>query len=90
MGRREVDFGDADAIGVAGLCGAVDPSLRPGDVVLATELRSEDGDDHPVSGQHAPRRAAAADGASCHDGNAVHGLEDPAAATSVSRSATRA
>ncbi len=43
MGRREVDFGDADAIGVAGLCGAVDPSLRPGDVVLATELRSEDG-----------------------------------------------
>jgi 4-hydroxy-3-methylbut-2-enyl diphosphate reductase len=43
MGRREVDFGDADAIGVAGLCGAVDPSLRAGDVVLATELRSEDG-----------------------------------------------
>jgi 4-hydroxy-3-methylbut-2-en-1-yl diphosphate reductase len=43
MGRREVDFGDADAIGVAGLCGAVDPSLRAGDIVLATELRSEDG-----------------------------------------------
>jgi 4-hydroxy-3-methylbut-2-enyl diphosphate reductase len=43
MGRREVDFGDADAIGVAGLCGAVDPSLRAGAVVLATELRSEDG-----------------------------------------------
>jgi 4-hydroxy-3-methylbut-2-enyl diphosphate reductase len=43
MGRRGIDFGDADAIGVAGLCGAVDPSLRPGDVVLATELRSEDG-----------------------------------------------
>ncbi len=43
MGRRELDFGDADAIGVAGLCGAVDPSLRAGDVVLATELRSEDG-----------------------------------------------
>ena len=43
MGRRDIDFGDADAIGVAGLCGAVDPSLRAGDVVLATELRSEDG-----------------------------------------------
>ncbi|MBA3717184.1 MAG: hypothetical protein H0W87_03010 [Actinobacteria bacterium] len=43
MGRRAVDFGDADAIGVAGLCGAVDPSLRAGDVVLGTELRSEDG-----------------------------------------------
>jgi len=44
MGRREVDLGDADAVGVAGLCGAVDPSLRAGDVVLATELRSEDGE----------------------------------------------
>jgi len=43
LGRHDVDFGDADAIGVAGLCGAVDPSLRAGDVVLATELRSEDG-----------------------------------------------
>jgi hypothetical protein len=43
VGRRDVDFGDADAIGVAGLCGAVEPSLRAGDVVLATTLRSEDG-----------------------------------------------
>jgi len=43
MGRRELDLSEADAIGVAGLCGAVDPSLRAGDVVLATELRSEDG-----------------------------------------------
>jgi 4-hydroxy-3-methylbut-2-enyl diphosphate reductase len=43
MGRHELDFGEADAIGVAGLCGAVDPSLRAGDIVLATELRSEDG-----------------------------------------------
>jgi 4-hydroxy-3-methylbut-2-enyl diphosphate reductase len=32
-----------DAIAVAGFCGGVDPSLRPGDVVLATELRSGDG-----------------------------------------------
>lgn len=38
----EVDVGDADAVGVAGLCGAVDPELRAGDIVLATELRSED------------------------------------------------
>jgi hypothetical protein len=43
MGRRQVDFGDADAVGIAGLCGAVDPSLRAGDIVLGTELRSEDG-----------------------------------------------
>jgi len=42
MGRRDVDFGEADAVGIAGLCGAVDPSLRAGDIVLATELRSED------------------------------------------------
>jgi 4-hydroxy-3-methylbut-2-en-1-yl diphosphate reductase len=38
----EVDLGDADAVGVAGLCGAVDPDLRAGDIVLATELRSEE------------------------------------------------
>lgn len=43
MGRRPVELGDADAVAVAGLCGAVDPGLRAGDVVLATELRSEDG-----------------------------------------------
>jgi 4-hydroxy-3-methylbut-2-enyl diphosphate reductase len=43
MGRRAVDLGDADAVGVAGLCGAVDPGLRTGDVVLASELRSEEG-----------------------------------------------
>ncbi|HVV58454.1 MAG TPA: 4-hydroxy-3-methylbut-2-enyl diphosphate reductase [Gaiellaceae bacterium] len=30
---------DADAVAVAGLCGAVAPQLRPGDVVCATELR---------------------------------------------------
>jgi 4-hydroxy-3-methylbut-2-enyl diphosphate reductase len=44
MGPRagEVDLGGADAVGVAGLCGAVDPDLRTGDIVLATELRSEE------------------------------------------------
>ncbi len=44
MGPRagEVDLGDADAVGVAGLCGAVDPDLRTGNIVLATELRSEE------------------------------------------------
>ena len=34
---------DADAVVVAGLCGAVDPSLAPGDVVCATDLRLADG-----------------------------------------------
>ena len=40
---RRVDLGDADAVAVAGFCGAVDPDLRAGDVVLATEVRSTDG-----------------------------------------------
>jgi 4-hydroxy-3-methylbut-2-enyl diphosphate reductase len=35
----------ADAIAVAGFCGALDPALRPGDLVVATELRAVDGDD---------------------------------------------
>jgi 4-hydroxy-3-methylbut-2-enyl diphosphate reductase len=41
-GAAAVDLEDADAVGVAGLCGAVDPDLRAGDIVLATELRSEE------------------------------------------------
>lgn len=44
MGKGRVDVEDADAVAVAGLCGAVDPDLRTGDVVLATELRSEHGE----------------------------------------------
>jgi 4-hydroxy-3-methylbut-2-enyl diphosphate reductase len=34
---------DAGAVAVAGFCGALDPSLRPGDVVVATEVRGPDG-----------------------------------------------
>jgi 4-hydroxy-3-methylbut-2-enyl diphosphate reductase len=41
MGRATGELADADAVGIAGLCGAVAPELRAGDVVLATELRSE-------------------------------------------------
>src|SRR5262245_66148502 len=43
---------DAPAVAVAGLCGAVSPSLRPGDVVCASELRREDAD--PVGVPAAP------------------------------------
>jgi 4-hydroxy-3-methylbut-2-en-1-yl diphosphate reductase len=52
MGPRagDVDIGDADAVGVAGLCGAVDPDLRAGDIVLATELRSEETGTIPCPG----------------------------------------
>jgi 4-hydroxy-3-methylbut-2-enyl diphosphate reductase len=50
MGRTHVDLGGADAVAVAGLCGAVDPELKAGDVVLATELRSENGKTIPCPG----------------------------------------
>ena len=72
MGRHQLDFGDADAIGVAGLCGAVDPSLRAGDVVLATELRHEDGKTVAVPGQRAPRRAARRIGLKTTSGTDLH------------------
>ena len=41
---------DAAGVAVAGLCGGVDPALRPGDVVCATELRAADGTAVPVPG----------------------------------------
>ena len=34
---------EAGAVAVAGFCGALDPSLRPGDVVVATQVRGPDG-----------------------------------------------
>ena len=46
---------DAAGVVVAGLCGGVDPRLRPGDVVCASELRREDG-----TTTHAPESAVLA------------------------------
>jgi 4-hydroxy-3-methylbut-2-en-1-yl diphosphate reductase len=43
MGGRRVELSNGDAVAVAGFCGAADPTLRAGDVVLADELRSEVG-----------------------------------------------
>ena len=43
MGGRTADVSGADAVAVAGFCGAVDHELRAGDVVLADEVRSSDG-----------------------------------------------
>ena len=40
---------EADTVAVAGLCGGVGPGLRAGDVVLATELRTEDGVARPLA-----------------------------------------
>jgi 4-hydroxy-3-methylbut-2-enyl diphosphate reductase len=36
---------DGDALVIAGLCGAIDPTLRPGDLVVASEVR---GDGEPI------------------------------------------
>jgi len=41
---------DARGVAIAGLCGGVDPKLRPGDVVCANELRREDGSSVDVAG----------------------------------------
>ena len=45
MGAREAGPGDGPLV-IGGLCGAVDPSLRPGDLVVASEVR---GDGDPVA-----------------------------------------
>ena len=39
---RTHDHSDAAAVVIAGFCGALDPSLQPGDLVLASELRGPD------------------------------------------------
>ena len=44
MGARELPPGEGPVV-IAGLCGALDPSLRPGDLVVAAEVR---GDGEPV------------------------------------------
>ena len=38
-----VELGPSRAVAIAGFCGALDPSLRPGDVVVATEVRGPGG-----------------------------------------------
>ena len=41
---------EANGVVIAGLCGGVDPRLRPGDVVCASELRREDGSTVEITG----------------------------------------
>jgi 4-hydroxy-3-methylbut-2-en-1-yl diphosphate reductase len=43
-------YKEATALAVAGVCGAVDPGLRPGDVVVATAVRREDGTERELPG----------------------------------------
>ena len=45
MGAHEVELDDGPVV-IAGLCGALDPSLRPGDLVVASEVR---GDGDPIA-----------------------------------------
>ncbi|MGZ4388460.1 MAG: phosphorylase family protein [Gaiellaceae bacterium] len=45
MGAREAPAGEGPLV-IAGVCGALDPSLRPGDLVVASEVR---GDGEPVA-----------------------------------------
>jgi 4-hydroxy-3-methylbut-2-en-1-yl diphosphate reductase len=48
---------ESPAVAIAGVCGAVSPELRAGDVVCATELRRQDGD--PITVPSADVLAAA-------------------------------
>lgn len=57
MGVREADLGDAGAVAIGGVCGAVDPALRPGDLVVASELLTAAGERVACS---APAELAAA------------------------------
>jgi 4-hydroxy-3-methylbut-2-enyl diphosphate reductase len=41
---------DAGSVAVAGFCGAIAPHLRPGDIVVATEVRTPEGVAIPCSG----------------------------------------
>jgi 4-hydroxy-3-methylbut-2-en-1-yl diphosphate reductase len=43
MGGRGAALSNGDRVAVAGFCGAADPALRAGDVVLADEVRSSAG-----------------------------------------------
>ena len=57
---------EADAVAVAGVCAAVAPGLRAGDVVCASELRSEDGE--TIAVPEAERLAARIRGLAVHVG----------------------
>ncbi|HUB76937.1 MAG TPA: hydroxysqualene dehydroxylase HpnE, partial [Solirubrobacteraceae bacterium] len=46
---RANDHSDAAAVVIAGFCGAVDPALAPGDIVLASELRAGGGSDSAIT-----------------------------------------
>jgi 4-hydroxy-3-methylbut-2-en-1-yl diphosphate reductase len=59
---------DVRRIAIAGLCGGIDPALRPGDVVCASELRREDGTRIEVPGADALAETARRHGLRVHVG----------------------
>jgi len=58
-------------VAIAGLCGGVDPALRPGDVVCANELRCQDGTTVPVPGATELAETARRHGLRAHVGPVV-------------------
>ena len=53
---------------VAGVCGGVDPALRPGDVVVASALRTVDGGEHELAGAEVLANAVRKLGLTCVTG----------------------
>ena len=53
---------------VAGVCGGVDPALRPGDVVVASALRTADGGEHELAGAEVLANAVRKLGLTCVTG----------------------
>lgn len=62
---------DAGSVAIAGLCGGIDPSLRPGDVICANELRREDGTTLAISGADELAATARRHGLRAHVGAVV-------------------
>jgi 4-hydroxy-3-methylbut-2-enyl diphosphate reductase len=59
---------EAGSVAIAGLCGGIDPALRPGDVVCASELRREDGTTVEVPGADVLAETARRHGLRVHVG----------------------
>ncbi|HET6684657.1 MAG TPA: 4-hydroxy-3-methylbut-2-enyl diphosphate reductase [Gaiella sp.] len=68
---RALAVDDTGAVAVAGVCAAVSPDLRPGDVVLATELRTEGRTPLPVPGSALLAAALRRRGLGVHAGPVV-------------------
>src|SRR5262249_5954988 len=62
---------DAGNVAIAGLCGGVDATLEPGDVVVASELRREDGTSVAIPGAAELAEHARRHGLTAHVGAVV-------------------